>query len=103
MIRAFAQSHQIDQLGHALRALPRRNSLQKQRKGNVLPHIHCRQKIEELKDEPYLTAPELRQRGIIRVMQGESVDNNFARRGMIEATQKMDQRALAAPARAAYG
>jgi hypothetical protein len=36
-------------------------------------------------------------------MQGKPIDKDFAGRGMVEATQEMDQRALAAPARAADG
>src|SRR5687767_4168127 len=101
MVGPLSQPDQIDQLLRALLALPRSDSLQQQRKGNVLLHVHRWQEVEELKDEADPTAAKLRQRGVIRGVQSESINDNLAGGGMIETTQKMDQRALAAAARAA--
>ena len=59
MIRPLPEPHRIDQLGGSFIAFPRRDALQEQWKSNVLPDVHRREKIKELKDEAYLAAPEL--------------------------------------------
>jgi hypothetical protein len=90
MAGAFPQADQIDQLGGALLAFPRRNPLQEQRKGNVLQHIHRRQKVEELKDEPHLPPPKLGEGVVVGSMQGEPINENLSGSRMIETTQQMD-------------
>jgi hypothetical protein len=103
MIRAFRQPDETDQFGCSLLAFRRRDSLQEQRQRYILAHVHCRQQIEELKNKSDLAPAELGQSGIVRRVQGETIDKNFAGRGMIEAGEEMNQSAFAAPARSADG
>ena len=84
---AFPQADQIDQLAGALLAFPGRDSLQQQRKRNILQHIHCRQKVEELKDEPHLPPPKLGERVVVGSMQGEPINENLSGSRMIETSQ----------------
>src|SRR5688500_3940983 len=103
MVGPLPQPDQIDQLLRTLLAFPRSDSLEQQRKGNVLQHVHRRQEVEELEDEADLPTTKLRQRSVIGRMEGEPIDDNLAGSGMIQSTQEMDQGALAAAARAADG
>lgn len=59
MLRPLPQPDQFDQFRGSLVDFPRGDPLQKQGKRDVLPNIHGRQKVEELKDEADLAAPEL--------------------------------------------
>jgi hypothetical protein len=83
MIFSLLQSHQLDQLVRALFAFGRRRPLQKQRQRNILAHVHRRQEIEELENEPDLPAAKLRQGRVIRRMQREALDENFPARRAI--------------------
>ena len=100
MVTPFAKADQLDQFPGAFVAFLRRNTLKQQRQGNVLSHVHCRQQIEELKNEADPAAAELRQRRVIRGMQRDTVDENFAACRPIEPGEEMNERALAATARA---
>lgn len=101
MIGAFPQADQLDQSGGALFAFRRGHPLQEERQGDVLEHIHCWQKVEELEDQSHLTPPEVGQCRVTGRVQGEAVDHDFALRGMIEAGEQVDERALAATTRTA--
>ena len=101
MVRPFAKPDELDQLLGAFVAFLWRNTLKQERQGNVLAHIHCRQQIKELEDESDLVPPEIRQRRIIRCLQCQTIDNDLAGRRTIKSREQMNQRALAAPARAA--
>ena len=100
MLRALAQPDEVDHFLRAFFALRRRHALEEKGQGNIFPHVHCRQQIEELKNETDPTAAELRQRCVIRGMQRDTVDENFAAGRPIEPGEEMDERALAATARA---
>ncbi len=101
MIGPFPQPDELDQFSRALVAFLWRNTLKQERQGNVLAHVHRRQQVEELKDEPDLVPPEIRQRRIIRCLQRQTIDNDLAGRRTIQSREQMNQRALTAPARAA--
>src|SRR5437899_1806278 len=101
IVRPFAKPDELDQLSRAFVAFLWRNTLKEERHGNVLAHVHRRQQIEELEDESNLVPPEIRQRRIIRCLQRQTIDNDFAGSRTVESRQQMNQRALAAPARAA--
>ena len=75
--------------------------MQEKRQGDILEYIHGRQKIEELEDQSDLPPSKLSQRCVAGRLQCETVDHDFAVRGMIEAGEEMDQRAFAATARTA--
>ena len=100
MLRALAQPDEVDHFLRAFFALRGRHALEEKRQGNIFAHVHCRQQIEKLKNEADPAAAELRQRCVIRGMQRDTVDENFAACRPIEPGEEMDERALAATARA---
>ena len=101
MVRPFPQADELNQLSRAFIASLWRNTLKQERQGNVLAHVHRRQQIKELEDESDLVPPEIRQRRIIRCLQCQTINNDFAGSRTVESRQQMNQCALAAPARAA--
>jgi len=98
--RPFAKPDELNQLSRAFIAFLWRNTLKEERQGNVLAHVHRRQQIKELEDESDLVPPEIRQRRIICCLQRQTIDNDLAGRRTIQSREQMNQRALAAPARA---
>lgn len=103
MRRTIGQADQRDEFLRPFFAFVRRQTLQEQWETDVFEHVHRRQEIEELKDKPKAPAPVVRQSGVVSGVQGETIDNNFARGRMLEAGQKMNEGAFAAAARSAHG
>ena len=100
--RSIGEPNQINQLLRSFFAFGRRRSLQEQWEADVFEHIHRRQEIEELKDKAHVSAPVLRERLVIGLVQREAIDENLSSSRILESSQEVNKRALAATARSAY-
>src|ERR1022692_4584307 len=80
----------------------RRTALQKQWEADVFEHVHRRQEIEELKDKTKPPTPVVRESGVISGVQGETINNNFARCWILQAGEKMNKGALSTAARSIH-
>lgn len=102
MVSAPAQSHQIEHLGHPDRCRPGRVTAQEERQFHIFADCHCRQKVEELEDDAE-GVPAVGGEGFfIGLMKRQAVHENLPGGRTVKPPQKVQKRALPAPARTGY-
>ena len=94
MTRSVRQGYQIQHFEGRGSCLSRGSSGEQEGHFHIFSHIHRWEQIKELEDNPEFRAPIECQFSVVSPLKMHSVNHHLARGGVIQSSQKIQQRAL---------
>lgn len=100
---AFREADQVEQLRRPHAGFADAVAAEEQGQFDIFDRGHGGEEIEKLEDDAEAFAAVSGEGGVIRAVEGETVDEDFARGGLIESAEQVEQSAFAAAAGSGHG